>query len=386
MNLEQLEESGLIFYRTIVGSYAYGTNTPSSDTDIKGFYWVDPEEYLSLNPPVTQKDGQISDERNDTTFYSLYKAFTLLATANPNMIELLWMPEECMIFRDNRLMDLLLEDRDLFISKQAYFSHAEYARKQIKKARGSNKKVHNPQPKERPVKEDFCRVILLQELMLGLEQRPLSWTILVNGIGQEKFPFRPIPIKETNIDLSKHHVASLEHSSNMFRLYHYGERAKGVFRGDDMLVCESIPKEDEWQKIVGLLEYDKNEYDKAVKVWKSYWDWMKFRNSSRWIDQEKGVLNYDAKNMCHCMRLMMASENILTTGEPTVRFEGEKLEYLMRIRNAELAYEELMERVDELDIRLKDLYLKSGLPEQSNPVKLNKLYRKIMEVGSEAFV
>ena len=128
LKIGELKDSGLIFYETIVGSHAYGLNTPESDIDVKGFYWVPPEAYLGLNPPVTQKDGQISDDNNDNTYYSLYKAFELLKTANPNMIELLWMPAEVLQISHPAIMGPMLENRRLFITKQAYFSHAEYAR------------------------------------------------------------------------------------------------------------------------------------------------------------------------------------------------------------------------------------------------------------------
>ena len=395
MNIDELKASGLIFYETIVGSIAYGTNTPESDIDTKGFYWIDPAEYLGLNPPVTQKHGQISDERNDNTYYSLFKAFELLKTANPNMIELLWMPSDCIRFSHPAIMPILFENRHNFITKQAYFSHAEYARNQIKKAKGKNKKVHNPQPEKRPVKEDFCRVILLENLdepilrMISDETRLASNRQMPNEKNgwtyKGLYPFRPVPLKDTIIDLSKYHVASLEHAPNVYRLYYYGDGAKGVFRGDDMLVAESIPKEDEWKYIVGLLLYDQNEYEKAIRDWNSYWDWMKNRNEARWIDQEKGLLTYDAKNMCHCMRLMMASENILTIGEPTVRFEGEQLDFLMKIRRGEFEYEELMEKVDELDKRLRALYDVSKLPQEANMTALDKLYRHLMEVGKNEF-
>ena len=85
------------------------------------------------------------------------------------------------------------------------------------------------------------------------------------------------------------------------------------------------------------------------------------------------------------MRLMMASENILTIGEPTVRFEGEQLEFLMKIRRGEFEYDELMEHVDKLDARLKELFEKSKLPEVADATKLNQLYRYLIQVGKKVY-
>jgi len=394
MDIEDLKKSGLIFYETIVGSRAYGLHNENSDIDVKGFYWVPPEAYLGLNPPVTQKDGHISDDKNDNTYYSLYKAFELLKTANPNMIELLWMPADVIQLRHSEIMDILLENRRLFITKQAYCSHAEYARNQIKKARGKNKKVHNPEPETMPVKEDFCRVILLNNLDLqymqednmaaeDYEKYPSEengWT--VNGL----YPFRPVPLKETDIDLSQYHVASLEHVPNAFRLYDYSlGNPKGVFRGNDTLVPESIPKEDEWGNIVGLLIYDKSEYDKAVKDWHSYWDWKKNRNIHRWTSQENKEIDYDVKNMQHCFRLLYSGLNILTDGEPIVRCEGELLRFLKDIRNEKFTYDKLMERLSVLEKKTEDAFKRCNLPENYDHEKLDKLYRQIMEAGRKVY-
>ena len=383
MNIEELKNSGLIFYETIVGSRAYGTNDDNSDFDIKGFYWVDPKEYISLNPPVLPQDCQINDEGNNTTYYSLYRAFELLQTANPNISELLWMPQDCIQKIDSVIMPELIANRKIFISKQAYYSHAEYARNQIKKCRGKNKKVHNPQPETMPVKEDFCRVILLENL-----QGYMDFTQALHPRTEENgwtykglYPFRPVPLKESGMDLSRYHVASLEHTPNVYRLYYYGEKSKGVFRGDDMLVCASIPKEDEWRHIVGLLIYDHNEWVKAVKDWHSYWDFMKNRNESRWTSQIEGKIDYDVKNMQHCFRLIYEGLNILTTGEPVVRFEGKRLQFLREIREEKYTYDELMERLAVLEVRLKDAFEYCDLPEQADPKVLNELYKHLMKLG-----
>ena len=75
------------------------------------------------------------------------------------MIELLWIPDDCVIHQD-ALMDELLAHRELFISTKCFYTHAAYANAQIKKAKGQNKKVHNPQPEEMPKKETISSVLL----------------------------------------------------------------------------------------------------------------------------------------------------------------------------------------------------------------------------------
>jgi len=371
-NIEQLKASGRIIFECISGSHAYGLSTPKSDIDIRGFYVNPYTEYLGLSEPV----AQVSNEKNDITYYSLRKGFDLLMTANPNMIELLWMPEDCVKI-STPAMEKLVENRNLFISKKCFHTHSGYAYAQIQKAKGQNKKVHNPQPEERPKKEDFCWVIPSFAFDISyLKQKSIEMELPL-------MPCRPLELKNVikdGFDLSLFHCAALEHVTNTYRLYLYGKEAKGIFRGDDMLVCESIPMTDELTKFAGLLIYNQDAYEKAVKEWHSYWDWMRNRNESRWIDQEKGKLNYDQKNMMHCMRLLISGENILLHGFPLVRFEGEQKEYLMRIRAGEFKYEELMEEVERRMAKLEELYQSSTIPHSVNVPKIDKLYRELTGV------
>ena len=381
LTIAELKNTDYIIYETVVGSHAYGTNTPESDVDIRGVF-VYPESFYAN---LEEYEPQVSDSTHDVVYYSLKKLFELLKSSNPNMIELLWMPESGISIKSAG-MQKIIENRHLFISKEAFNTHSGYAFAQIKKAKGQNKMVHNPQPKEQPKKEDFCWIISAEDfrgdpkLYLdddGRQHFPIHKAI---------FPARPALLSRINyenspIDLSEFHVSSLEHSHNIFRLYHYGKDAKGVFRGNDMLCCESIPIDDEFHCFYGLLIYNQHEYEKALKEHKSYWDWKNNRNEARWVDQEKGKLNYDAKNMMHCLRLLLSGENILRNGEPIVRFEGKDLEYLMSIRRGEMDYEQLMKDVEKKMEVLKDLYENStAIPDEVNEEAIMKLYEEVRKM------
>ena len=294
--------------------------------------------------------------------------------ANPNISELAFVPKELSSIW-TPTWQKVYDNRHAFMTKKAYYTHAAYATAQIGKARGCNKRVHNPQPEEIPSKEDFCWIIDMHD-QINLSMR---FEIVLKRL-KEGFPFRPIPIKDTDIDLSKMHVSSLEHVPDVYRMYYYGfdnDKPKGVFRGDQMLCCESIPKDDEKMRFRGLLIYNKAEYKKAVKEWHQYHDWLKFRNSARWIDQEKGLLNYDQKNLMHCMRLILSCENILEFGEPIVRFEGEAREYLMKIRRGEFLYEEIMNKVEEEKFVLESLLNTTNIPDCISCEQTDSIYRNV---------
>ena len=286
MNLDDLKQSGRIIFECIAGSRAFNLHLPEkSDFDVRGIYVNPSKEYLGLTEPA----GQISDEKQDVVYYSLKRFFELIQSANPTLLELLWMPQETIKVMSTT-MEKLIANRSLFISKKAYFTHAKYAESQIKKAKGANKKVHNPQPEERPKKEDFCWIIpsdntIQKYAMIHFDEDALNVF--------HTAPYRSIPLKHFRLDLKEFHCAGLEHVSNTYRLYFYGEGAKGIFRGDDMLATESIPLEEEFEKFYGLLIYDKSEYEKAVRDWHSYHEWVRNRNNNRWLDQEKGLVHYD---------------------------------------------------------------------------------------------
>lgn len=365
MEIEKLKNSGRIIYQYVAGSILYNLNTPQSDVDTRGIYFVPKDEYITLG----KVNPQTENEKNDVLFYTLGRFLELLKKANPNVLEALWVPSDCIQICKKKIMQHLFDNRRMFVTKESYFSHANYATAQIGRAKGCNKRVNNPQPKERPKKEDFCYIISKNRLV---------------GSG-DCFPARPVLLKETGIDLRRCHVAALERVPNTFRLYFYSDSpdCKGVFRGNDSLVCESIPMEDENSRFIGLLIYNQNEYDKALKEHAQYWEWVKMRNESRWIDQEKGLLQFDGKNMCHCIRLMMSSESVLLHGEPLVRVEGEQREHLMRIRRGEFTYEEIMQDVEIRKARLEKLFTESKLPEDVDHDKVEKLYKELMEIGVE---
>lgn len=367
MNIEMLKKSGYIIFDAISGSHSYGTNIETSDVDTRGIFRMPKEAYLSFKDIVQE----VSNESEDIKYFELRKFLKLASECNPNIIELLFLPEDCITYK-TPAMDKLLENRNLFISKKAYHTFSGYAYSQISKATGANKMVNHPELFTKPVKEDFCWII--PECTFNTDFLKMQPSV--------KMPARPISIKEIDgLDLSKYHVAALEHVPNTYRLYYYGDSAKGVFRGDDMLVCESIPMDDELDKFIGLLIYNKHEYEKALAQNRKYNDWIANRNEARWVDQEKGLLAYDQKNMMHCVRLLWSGKNILTNGEPIVRFKGEQLNYLMSIRRGELKYDTLIELVEKEMLELKEIVDKScNLQWGCNINKLDELYKELVEL------
>ena len=150
---EYLEENGLILFEVIVGSQAHGTSTPQSDID-KKFVYMLPEDIILGNKYVEQINVNA-----DYTGWEIRRFLELLESNNPSVFEILYSPEDCIISK-HPLFDILIENRDKFITKICKNSFGGYARQQIKKARGLNKKQN--WEKEKVAKKDlmdFCYVI-----------------------------------------------------------------------------------------------------------------------------------------------------------------------------------------------------------------------------------
>lgn len=111
---------------TLGGSRAYGTNLPSSDTDIRG---------VALNPfnqiyGLSNDFEQIVETTTDTTVYSLNKMVKLLISCNPNTIEMLGCREEDYLYT-NEYGKLLLDNKNNFLSIKAIDTFGGYARAQF---------------------------------------------------------------------------------------------------------------------------------------------------------------------------------------------------------------------------------------------------------------
>jgi predicted nucleotidyltransferase len=336
-----------VIFRGISGSRAYGTSLPGSDTDIRGVFVVPSAEYVRLEGVAEQ----VSDERNDTVYHALRRFCELLAEANPTMLELLWLPDECILKR-TPAWDVLAANRALFVTRRAVASHSGYAVAQIKKARGANKRVWHPQPESPPAPENHC-----------------AW------IGDARGPARPLA--ECGVDLGRCRMARLSRtaSADLFAVYDFGEATGGVFRNGSPVVSD-VAKADAGRRI-GILAFDKQAFETAKRRHRQYWDWKRTRNDARWRAQERGETDYDAKNMMHLVRLLYSGVHIVETGAPLVRFEGKKLETLLSIRRGERTFGEIMALAESLRSGMEEKA--DRLPPTCDKAKVDGLMAEAME-------
>lgn len=347
MTLEELKKSGNIIFECISGSRAYGLQTPTSDTDIRGVFILPKEKFYSL-----EYIGQINNETNDVAYYELRKFIELCSKNNPNILEMLYVPEDCVLYK-NPLFDEIKEE--YFLSKLCKNTFANYAFTQIKKARGLNKKIVNPMEKERKTIEDFCSVRTTKQSM-SLRAFLTEKALNISNCGLAKIP-------------------NMKNCFNLF--YNESLNYNGIVRENANEVCVSaIPKE---EQAIALLYCNLEGYSSYCKKYAEYWSWVGKRNDERYSNNISHDKNYDAKNMMHTFRLLHVAEEIAKNRKVNVRVTHQARTYLLRIKNADFEYDDLVHEAGEIRKELDGFYETSNLPEKPDLELINNLLIEIRD-------
>ena len=346
MTIEELKERDLIIFECISGSKAYGLDTPQSDTDIRGVFVLPKEDYYGLNYVE-----QVSNESNDIVYYELKRFSELLVKNNPNILELLNIPADCILRKHPLFAYFQPED---YLSKLCKHTFAGYAMTQVKKAKGLKKKIVNPLPKERKSVLDFCYVVE----------------------GQGAVPVKEF-LKKRNLDARRCGLSKIAHMHEVYGLY-YSEKHpfKGIIQSEKAndVSLSSIPK---GMEPVGIMSFNKSGYSKYCKEYREYWEWVEKRNDERYQNTLTHGKNYDAKNMMHTFRLLDMAREIGETGKIVVRRPNR--DFLLRIKAGEFEYEELVQMAEARIRTMEEIYEKSALPEVPDFEKVNKTLIAIRE-------
>lgn len=131
-----------IVFLTLGGSYSYGTNVESSDVDIRGCALNSQSDLLGLS-----SFEQFVNNETDTVVYSFNKLVSLLLNCNPNTIEMLGCkPEHYLMLSDTG--QSMIDNRKLFLSKQAAYSFGGYANQQLRRLENALARDKLPQARK----------------------------------------------------------------------------------------------------------------------------------------------------------------------------------------------------------------------------------------------
>ncbi|MFB9865627.1 DNA polymerase beta superfamily protein [Rufibacter immobilis] len=340
LTISDLHLSKLLLLESISGSKAYGLATSSSDTDLRGVFVLPQDDLYGL-----EQSEQLSNSSNDIVYYELKRFVELLAKNNPNMLELLAVPGDCLLHLHPLFKRLIPE---LFLSKLCQSTFAGYALTQVKKAKGLNKKIVNPVEPQRKSVLDFCYVTQGQ-----------------GSVSVQEF------LTQLGTDQEACGLAKMPHMPDLYGLYFQeGTRFKGIVQSDlaNDVSLSSIPK---GLDPIATMSFNKNGYSTYCKEYKEYWEWVEKRNDARYRNTLSHGKNYDAKNLMHTFRLLDMAEEIARTNQIVVRRPNR--DFLLKIRAGEFEYDQLVEMAEERIAKMDSLYASSDLPDKPDVEQINQV-------------
>lgn len=120
-----------IILEGIVGSTAYGLAHKDSDIDKKGIFAFDTKDLFGLNYRTMKDVVETHAPNPDNTWYEAAKWCNLALKCNPNILELLFLPDDLYTVRTD-VGDMLINIRKSFLSAPAVRnSYINYARSQL---------------------------------------------------------------------------------------------------------------------------------------------------------------------------------------------------------------------------------------------------------------
>lgn len=395
---EYLVENGLILFETIIGSQAYGTQTPASDID-KKFVYILPEDNILGTGYVEQ-----INVNKDYTGWEIRRFLELMGSNNPTVLELLNSPEDCIITK-HPLFDLILDKKDEFITKICKDSFGGYARQQIKKAKGLNKKQN--WEKDKVVRKDlldFCYVVegaksipwrkwnrdKYDEKFIGAVNIPNArdvYALFYDSVGEMLHSNKyPEVVKESIKAIRK--ISGEPMGKGYKGLVNVGqvdEDGKINYGISNQLRLSSVPKDEE---PICTLIYNKDGYSEHCKDFKEYQEWLENRNEARYVETQEHGQRIDGKNMMHCIRLIkMATE--IGEGKGILVRRSDR-EYLLSIRRGEVDLDTLIGEADIAIEKMDDIFNHSNLPDKVDErlvndllIEIRSLFYNLNEIANE---
>lgn len=348
--------AGRMIFKALVGSQSYGTATPQSDKDYKGVYIQPLDDILSFRYKEQFEIGK------DESYYEVKRFIQLLASANPTVLELLYSPDDCVLYKEPEF-DILIANRDRFLTKKCLNSFGGYAVAQIKKAKGLDKKMNFEKNRiERKDVLDFCYILDDKGRSM-----PVKKWLKIERKQQEHCGLAKIDHFRDCFNLYYDHLAEMKSENPRFVGSGYGYHGIAGENSNEVRVSD-IPK---YAIRETVLYFNREAYSTHCKDFNEYMVWLENRNTNRFTETKEHGQKIDGKNLLHCRRLLDMAYEIATTGTITVRRPN--AEYLLSIRRGDVVLQELIDKSESDLAALDKLYAESPLPEEVPQDFLNDL-------------
>lgn len=398
-NFDTIRNEGRLLYEYIRGSHLYGLNVEGSDLDSSGVYICKPNELLGFKGYTPQ----VSDAKHDTTWFEIGEYIRLLTKSNPTVLEGLFVPKNKIIGEVSPIMQIFIDNRKEFLTKECFNPFFGYANSQIEKARGLNKLIVNP-VKEHLHPLDFCYTFKKQgstEIKKWLEERGLKqkYCGLVNipnmmniygvyydwGMHCENEKDWQNNDKYINFAMSYFDIEwNRECWNRLSSEKPIGYR--GIVGESDDINIENIqdkPKifdlrlssiDNKDTKPICFISYNSSGYTKHCNDYKTYKDWEKNRNPKRY--EANLNKNYDGKNMCHSFRMVHMAKEIALGQELILERTWDK-QFLLDIRHHKYEYDDIIEMLEKEKNEMNEIMNTSTIKEKINRDFLNDLLIEI---------
>lgn len=431
-NFEEIKKRNLLIYNYLRGSHCHGISTPLSDEDYCGIYLAPVEQILGLG---LDYQDQISNETNDIVWYELQKFMNLLLKSNPTVLEALFVDDKYVEY-EHPIMTEIKKHKEKFLTKKCFDSFFSYAKSQIKKARGLNKKINWEVPERkgildfvytyhkqgsskiqnwleyRNLKQKYCGLVNVPNmhdnysvfydwgnhfLNENVSFKDLKEAYLDDNVYDTINIVKRLKNGEKNLTLLKklrkaqfknmvnfivetyglddyHGLTGLASLEYWFNLQK-PIGYKGMTNEAETSNELRLSSVEQWVLPICHISYNKDGYSSHCRVWKEYQDWIKHRNPVRYESNLKK--SYDAKNMCECFRL-------INCGIEIARGEGYKVDrsnidadFLLDVKNHKYEYNELMEMLEKKNDEMEKAMAESTIPDKIDIEFVNDLLLKI---------
>ncbi len=384
---DMIRNDGRLLYEYIRGSHLYGLNNEDSDVDTSGVFVCTSDELFGC----FGYKPQVSDTRHDNTWFEIGELIRLLLKSNPTVLEALFVPKDKVLGPVHPLMQMVIDHREQFISKQCFHPFFGYAKSQIEKARGLNKKIVNPIT-ERLTPYDFIYTFKGQG-----STKFRDW-LANRGLHQEYCGLVNVPnmheIHGVYYDFGAHVAARQDWKDDAeFLAYaceYYKDRNieetkerlsetapigyRGVIDAEEGNELRLSSVEDKHTRPVCFISYNQSGYSTHCRQYAEYLEWVRERNPQRY--ESNLDKNYDSKNMMHCFRLMhMATE--IAEGKGMILQRTWDRQFLMDVRNHKYEYDEIIELLERDKERMNLLMEQSTIREKIDTDFVNQLMIEI---------
>lgn len=366
---------GTVLVLTLSGSRAYGTHNDDSlmgkisDTDVRGVCFEQLSDFFSGNNGISfteqnagwgkevDSDFPCLIENKDSTVYGLSKWLEMAAKGSPNNLEILWMPRKH-YFHISRLGEILVDSKELFISKKVRGSYKGYAISQLNRLKRHREWAQKGEL-VKPLISDYTTKLAPDSNLLTKSQHGAFIQFFIM-LMREAIENRPM-----NEDF-REYMRDLPYDAKAQQ----NPIPESLFPSVQALTNAT----DEFMALLHATQ----RYNSALTEYNDWLHWKKNRNEERaLLEQKQG---YDGKHAGHLMRLFRTGSEILRTGQLIVdRREAGDVDSLIQLRRGNVPYLDMIAMAEEAIMDLDKAEAESTLPEAPDHKLIQKLKEYLYE-------